>query len=278
MAQQAGPCQDAHQPGPGLCLPDPPPGRPGPSGGPASRTFSPGGPRGPGSPFGPPRPLGPSGPSSPLGPGGPISPCRSEGGGEGVAHRLQSAGVPHCLGARRGGKCRWPGSSRPSPVPALGGFSAHSLAHGPLFSQRPSVEHLLAELGALTCYFPTGQGGGGGGRCLLLPKPREVPERPRSAADCSLTVSAHGRPTGCVQRLKGETPPHWLCHVQAGRPEPPGRGPWGPSEGSSGGPAAECPPGLAVCVGPPLIPDVQEQLQDSCETPLRNVHHRNKAG
>ena len=146
-------------------------------------------------------------------------------------------GSPHRVGARRGGKCRWPGSSRPSPVPAPGDFGAHSRAHGPLFSQWPLVEHLLAELGALTCYFPTGQGTGGGGRCLLLPKPREVPERPRSPADCSLRVSAHGRSTGCVQRLKGETPPHWLRHVQAGRPEPPGRGPWGLSEGGSRGPA-----------------------------------------
>lgn len=195
MAQQAGPCQDAHRPRPGLCLPDPPPGRPGPSGGPASRTFSPGGPRGPGSPFGPPRPLGPSGPSSPLGPGGPISPCRSEGGGEGVAHRLQSAGVPHRLGARRGGKRRWPGSSRPSPVPALGGFGAHSLAHGPLFSQRPSVEHLLAELGALTCCFPTGQGRGRRGALPSSPEalggPRKAQERSRLQPDSQRPRETH---------------------------------------------------------------------------------------
>lgn len=46
-------------------------------------------------------------------------------------------------------------------------------------SQWPSVKHLLAELGALTCYFPIGQGVDGGGSHLLFPKPWEVPEWPR---------------------------------------------------------------------------------------------------
>ena len=81
-----------------------------------------------------------------------------------------------------------------------------STCHGPLFSQWPLVEHLLAELGALTCYFPTGQGTGGGGRCLLLPKPREVPERPRSPADCSLTPSI-SEPIGSRnERMEGGMP------------------------------------------------------------------------
>lgn len=109
-------------------------------------------------------------------------------------------GSPHRLGAR--GVARVAGLAQADPalsqpretaVPTLGPMAPSS--------QQPSVKHLLAELGALTCYFPIGQGVDGGGSRLLLPKLWEVPEWPRR----SVGLQPEGQRPRETHRLCPET-------------------------------------------------------------------------